>query len=175
MKQILFWRIIDPETKTRLPYGEFSNFARYPFTVNGIRYQTSEHYYQSTKFLDEENQRAVINAPDAKSAAAIGRDPNRPLRPDWEDVKVDVMREAVWHKFISYPGLILSLINTGDAEIIEDSPIDWYWGWGKDHTGKNMLGKVLMDLRAELLKLGYTADSFKEEPVHEYKLTSLIK
>lgn len=172
MEQILFWRIIDPITKTKIPYGEFSNFARYPFTVDGIRYATSEHYYQSCKFLDKENQQAVINASDAKAAATIGRDPNRPLRPDWEEVKDDIMREAVWHKFISYPGLILTLIHTNNAELIEDSPIDWYWGWGKDHTGKNMLGKILMETRDKLLKLGYTPDSFKGV---EYKLTPLIK
>ena len=41
------WKIINKETGERYLYGAFSNFARYPFTVDGVRYITSEHYYQS--------------------------------------------------------------------------------------------------------------------------------
>lgn len=37
-----------------------------------------------------------------------------------------------------------------DREIVEDSPIDSYWGCGADGLGKNMLGKLLMKLREEL-------------------------
>jgi predicted NAD-dependent protein-ADP-ribosyltransferase YbiA (DUF1768 family) len=42
------------------------------------------------------------------------------------------------------------LLETGDREIIENSPVDSYWGIGPDGRGENMVGKILMRLRKEL-------------------------
>jgi ribA/ribD-fused uncharacterized protein len=80
----------------------------------------------------------------------MGRDRARPLRPDWEQVKDDVMRRAVRRKFETHPALRQVLLATGDELIVEDAPNDWYWGCGKDGTGKNMLGHILMDVRTTL-------------------------
>ena len=150
MEPIKFWRIMDRGVK--LPYGEFSNFARYSFTVNGVKYPTSEHYYQSKKFLDEENQKDVIACITPGEAAEMGRDPSRPLRKDWEEVKDDIMRKALLLKFQAHPKLVESLLSTGDRVLQEDSPYDFYWGIGRDGTGKNMLGVLLMELRDKLRK-----------------------
>ena len=38
-------------------------------------------------------------------------------------------------------------------EIIENTDIDYYWGCGKDGSGKNMLGIILMEIREKLLFL----------------------
>jgi len=35
------------------------------------------------------------------------------------------------------------LLNTGEAELIEDSPVDNYWGIGSDDKWLNNLGKLL--------------------------------
>ncbi|WP_081589256.1 MULTISPECIES: NADAR family protein [Fischerella] len=43
------------------------------------------------------------------------------------------------------------LLSTGDEEIVENSPIDYYWGCGADGSGKNMLGIILMEVR-EILR-----------------------
>lgn len=51
-------------------------------------------------------------------------------------------------KFDQHPELKGKLMATGEAEIIEDSKTDAFWGIGKKGTGKNMLGKMLMELRA---------------------------
>ena len=40
---IYFYREYDP-------YGEFSNFAKYPITIDGVVWPTSEHYFQAMKF-----------------------------------------------------------------------------------------------------------------------------
>lgn len=45
------------------------------------------------------------------------------------------------------------LLNTDDEEIIEVTSNDYYWGCGTNGTGKNMLGKILMKVRDELLCL----------------------
>lgn len=35
-------------------------------------------------------------------------------------------------------------------EIVEDSPINSYWGCGADRLGKNRLGVILMEVRKQL-------------------------
>lgn len=46
------------------------------------------------------------------------------------------------------------LLATGDEEIVENACGDDYWGCGADGTGKNMLGKILMETRAILRAQG---------------------
>ena len=79
-----------------------------------------------------------------------GRDRGRPLRRDWEQVKDDVMREAVRQKFLTHHDIQQILLSTGDEELIEATTNDYYWGCGTNRTGKNMLGKILMEVRAEI-------------------------
>lgn len=42
------------------------------------------------------------------------------------------------------------LTSTGDAELVEHTTNDHYWADGGDGSGKNRLGALLMQLRAEL-------------------------
>ena len=83
-------------------------------------------------------------------AARMGRSRERPLRPDWESAKEDIMREALHAKFTQHPDLRSLLLHTGDAEIIEHTRNDNYWGDGGDGSGKNRLGEMLMELRTKL-------------------------
>ena len=39
-----------------------------------------------------------------------------------------------------------------DQLVVESSPNDFYWGRGIDGTGSNLLGKLLMRVRSELLQ-----------------------
>lgn len=139
--------------KVQDPYGCFSNFSPHPVTLEGFDWPTSEHYYQSQKFVGtgQDNLVARIRqAPTPEKAAALGRDPNHLVRSDWEQVKQDVMYRVVRAKFLAYPDLQEILLNTQDEVIIEDSPNDAYWGCGADHQGYNYLGKMLMRIRGEL-------------------------
>lgn len=135
---------------TQGEYGAFSNFARYGFALDGQYWTTSEHYFQAQKFAGTAHAQAVARARTAKEAAAIGRDRARPLRADWEQVKDDIMRRAVRQKFAAHPALQALLLGTDGEPIIEAAPHDAYWGAGADGTGKNMLGRILMEVRAEL-------------------------
>jgi len=131
-------------------YGEFSSFAPYPIVVDGRRWPTSEHYFQAAKFKDQRDQDAVRKAKSPMLAARMGRDRKRKLRPDWESCKVSVMRKAVFAKFTQHPDLGALLLSTGDAKLVEHTENDDYWGDGGDGRGKNMLGRILMDVRSEL-------------------------
>ncbi len=72
----------------------------------------------------------------------MGRERTRPLRADWEQVKDDIMQKAVLRKFETHGDIREILLSTKDAEIVENSPIDYYWGCGANGSGKNRLGII---------------------------------
>ena len=131
-------------------YGCFSNFAPYSFELDGKRWSTSEHYFQAQKFhgTDYEEKIRVLDNP--MEAAKMGRDRSLPLRDDWEHVKDDIMRNAVYAKFSQNSELKSILLKTGSEYIVENTSNDYYWGCGTNGTGKNMLGKILMEVREKL-------------------------
>ena len=81
----------------------------------------------------------------------MGRDRRYPLRSDWEQVKDDIMHQGVLRKFEIHADIRNLLLGTGDELIVENSPIDYYWGCGADGSGKNKLGQILMAVR-EILR-----------------------
>lgn len=143
---IYFYKVYDP-------YGCFSNFSLHSIQLQNKTWLTVEHYYQAQKFVGSPDQAVILQicqaeTPDA--AAALGRDPRRQLRADWEQVKVQVMHQAVLTKFLSYPDIQQILLATGDEVIVENSPRDSYWGCGADGKGQNQLGKILMSVRQQI-------------------------
>jgi ribA/ribD-fused uncharacterized protein len=136
--------------RTKEPYGCFANFSRHAIELDGFHWPTTEHYFQAQKFVGTEYYDKVRLAETPRVAADLGRNRSFPLRKDWEQVKDDVMRKAVLKKVETYKDIMLMLLNTGDEEIIEDSPVDYYWGCGSEGTGKNMLGKILMEIREKM-------------------------
>ena len=134
-------------------YGCFSNFSLHPIQMEGTFWSTVEHYYQAQKFVGTENEGLIIASQNAKTpmeAATIGRDRTLKLRCDWEQVKTQVMWQGVLTKFLTHTDIQKILLDTGDELIVEDSPIDYYWGCGRDKTGQNQLGKILMKVRQEI-------------------------
>ncbi len=128
-------------------FGEFSNFAEYPIVVDGNSWPTSEHYFQAMKFASSKDQMEVRSASTPMEAARKGRDRRRKLRRNWESIKDKVMREAVYAKFSQHEVLAELLLGTGEAEIVEHTENDSYWGDGGDGRGKNMLGRILQETR----------------------------
>jgi N-glycosidase YbiA len=145
------------------PYGCFSNFSPHAIVLpqqSGCAnecgdklWPTVEHYYQAHKFQDtkfEYLMAQVHAAPTPKLAAQIGRDASYQPHPDWNLRKYAIMYRAVWQKFRTHLDIQQILLDTGDAEIVEDSAVDYFWGCGLDRTGENQLGRILMRVRAEL-------------------------
>jgi N-glycosidase YbiA len=135
---------------TEEPYGCFSNFSRHGFTLEDRFWKTSEHYFQAQKFLGTPHYHEVRRAKTPNDAANMGRERSRPLRKDWEAVKDDVMRRAVMAKFEAHVDIRAVLLGTGDEPLVENARGDFYWGCGADGSGKNMLGQILGEVRAEL-------------------------
>jgi ribA/ribD-fused uncharacterized protein len=60
------------------------------------------------------------------------------------------MREAVLAKFQQHAELRQLLLSSGEAKLVEHTENDDYWGDGGDGSGRNMLGRILMEVRSEL-------------------------
>lgn len=131
-------------------YSEFSNFAPYGVEMEGAWWPTVEHYFQAQKFEDPAYRDKIRKANRPKDAKALGLTRKLPLRSDWEAVKEEIMYAAVAKKFMTHAPLKELLLSTGDAAIIENAPMDYFWGAGQDGTGQNKLGKILMRVRSEL-------------------------
>ena len=98
----------------------------------------------------QEKIRQIVSPMDA---AIEGRNRQNPLRPDWEEVKDEVMLQALRMKFSQNPEIAKGLVATGDAILIEHTRNDDYWADGGDGSGKNKLGLLLMQVREELKNL----------------------
>jgi len=127
-------------------YSFLSNFYRTSVMYKNMMFTSSEAAYQSQKTLNGINQLKFtkLNPFQAKKAGV-----NVLIRPDWEQIKDQVMEDCVRDKFTRNLDLRQLLLETGDEELVEGN--DWgdtYWGVcnGK---GKNMLGKILMKIREE--------------------------
>ncbi|KJH72180.1 NADAR family protein [Aliterella atlantica] len=131
----------------REQYGCFSNFSLHGFELDNAWWITSEHYFQAQKFAGTPYLEEVRQAKTPKDAANMGRSRDRPLRADWEQVKDDIMRQAVLKKFETHSNIREVLLSTGGKLIVENALGDYYWGCGADGSGKNMLGLILMEVR----------------------------
>jgi N-glycosidase YbiA len=136
------------------PYGCFSNFSAHPVFLDGTTWPTTEHYFQAQKFKDAKRRLEIQTAPSPMAAATLGRSHSTPLRPDWESVKDDVMRKVVKAKVMQHSDVRETLLSTGSDVLVEHTPRDSYWGDGGDGTGRNILGKIYMEIREELNRDG---------------------
>jgi N-glycosidase YbiA len=138
---IKFYKIADP-------HGHMSNFKKAPMTIYGRTWNNVEAPYQAQKTKDPAEYNQIWEAKSAREARELGQ--NVSIRDDWDTARVSVMKECVLAKYTQHADLREQLLETGDEELIEDSPVDSFWGCGSDGAGKNMLGKILMEVRDEL-------------------------
>ena len=131
--------------------GEFSflsNFHPAPIVFEGIQFPTSEHAFQAAKTLDHAERQKIAWLDTPGKAKRAGRKVT--LQPNWDIIKGNIMRTIVRAKFQQNPDLAAQLVATGDAELIEGNNWgDTFWGVCRG-KGRNILGKILQQVRAEL-------------------------
>ncbi len=129
--------------------GEFAFLSNFYALPNGL---TLEHYYQAAKTLDPQARVAILRASTPGRVKRLGQ--HTPLRPHWNEMRVNVMRALLRKKF-SDPALGRLLRDTGAQVLIEGNTWhDTFWGICYcsrcDAHGENWLGRLLMEIRAEL-------------------------
>lgn len=126
-------------------YFFLSNFYNAPVMYQDILYMNNEAAFQASKTLGDRRQFSTLNPSEAKR---LGR--SICLRPDWEDVKNQIMYDVCKAKFTQNNDLKEMLLATGKGHLEEGNN----WGdkiWGTvDGVGENRLGKILMRIREEL-------------------------
>ena len=131
-------------------YAFLSNFSFSLIERRGIRYMTVEHAFQAAKTRSRAEKQMIAALRKAREAKEVGNAVQ--LRPDWEKVKVKIMRNIVRQKFSQTPALIHRLIATYPARLVEGNTWnDTFWGVCRG-KGKNWLGIILMEIREELME-----------------------
>jgi len=133
-----------------LKFYMLSNFSSFAVVYDGRDWSTSEHAYQAMKFHSYVLQEWVRNQRSAHDAMKAAQSKPGQYRSDWNEVKVPIMLEICRAKLQQHEYIQRKLMETGDRELIESSPIDSFWGWGPNKDGVNHLGRVWMTLRDEL-------------------------
>lgn len=132
-------------TSFRGPHAFLSNFYNVPVKYNGLCYRSAEAAFQAAKCPEQAALFTTMSSPEAKQAGK-----HVPLRPDWDSVKLQVMRDIVTAKFMQNAWLGDKLKATGQATLVEGNT----WGdrfWGVcNGSGQNWLGRILMEVRDSL-------------------------
>lgn len=130
-------------------YSFLSNFSAYKVFYMGDTYYSAEAAYQGAKAATDLQRMKMVRVKRPDFARRIGRN-MKPIRADWENVKLRVMYDIVKAKFLQNEKLQAKLLATRDRMLIEGN--DWgdiFWGM-VDGEGENNLGKILMRVREEI-------------------------
>jgi hypothetical protein len=120
-------------------------------TNDGKIWPSAEHIYQAYKTRSRSHRKEILNCGHPSNAKKLGR--RFPIREDWENVKINIMKKIIYLKFTQNTGLQYKLKKTGKSELIEGN----YWHdniWGdcmcnrcNRIKGLNYLGNILMEVR----------------------------
>ena len=160
---IFFWGHRKP--KTGVSKSCFSQWYDSSFEIDGIRYQTAEHYMMAEKariFNDEQAVKKAIEAKDPRMAKKIGRSVRHFDEALWQTHRFEIVVRANLAKFSQNQELGSFLRSTQNRVLVEASPLDKIWGIGlaaddpkaaSPHLwkGLNLLGFALMKVRTELM------------------------
>ena len=129
-----------------------SNFAEVTITYNGITFLNTEAAYQAAKFPGVEDLFVELTGKEAK---ALSKKLAKDCRPDWNDIRLQVMMDVTKLKYEQEP-YRSQLVATAN-ELLEEG--NWWRDtfWGVDsNTGKgdNNLGKILMVVRRNIKNNG---------------------
>jgi len=125
-----------------------SNMYPCKVVIDGKIYNSSENYYQSSKFITTNPKLSILLSEcDQHKSKSLANNYKKQIREDWNDVKLQVMFRGLIAKFSQHSNLRLKLLDTGDDHLEERN--DWndtFWGTYKGE-GQNNLGKMLMKIR----------------------------
>jgi ribA/ribD-fused uncharacterized protein len=110
-----------------------------------MAWASNEHVYQAAKSLDPADWKLIQSQRSASYAKVHGS--KLKLRPDWNDIKIEVMREITAAKYDQNPDLFEKLMATKGRMLIEGNHWgDTFWGVCRG-KGENHLGRIIMEYR----------------------------
>ncbi|HEY4502407.1 MAG TPA: NADAR family protein [Candidatus Paceibacterota bacterium] len=143
----------DPINFVENKFHYLSPFSAHRIEIWGEIFPTVEHAYQAARVQNGPERNLIKNAPSPLDAWREGQkyknDPSLQVSSFDKDA---VMEELFRAKMSQHPDIVEILKESGDRELLKVYDTDYYWGTGKDGTGKNRMGKLWMRLRSELTK-----------------------
>lgn len=170
---------IKPDTTSHIFFYEqdcyvLSNFSAFTLQWENQDFDTSEAAYHWEKFPHlPDLQNAIRDARSAHAAYKIAEENRSRRRPDWDLVKVDIMKRILEAKVSQHAYVRRKLLETGNRWLVEDSWRDDFWGWGPERTGLNKLGQLWMEIRREL-QLSNREHEKKPEAMTPSKLPVIV-
>lgn len=163
-KYLHFWGHKEKKPSREVTKLCLSQWYSSPFTENGVRYATAEHYMMARKaalFNDLDNQEKIIAASNPGAAKKLGREIRNFDQENWNAHKFDIVVQGSYLKFSQDEALKEFLLSTGNRVLVEASPVDRIWGIGLEENkpeannpfqwrGENRLGFALMVARERL-------------------------
>ncbi len=160
VKYLFFWGHT-PNKDGSIGKSCFSQWWEQAFEVEGITYNTAEHWMMAGKarlFNDEEILAKILVAKSPGEAKKLGRKVRNFDGKIWNQKKYQIVLEGNIHKFSQHDDLKTFLLNTNNRVLVEASPYDAIWGIGmtQNHEdaaypekwkGQNLLGFALMEAR----------------------------
>ncbi len=140
-------------------YGDLSNMSNgFPIQICGLTIPSSEALFQMCRYPhNPEWQADIMSSPHAMQAKMKARKESRPKqsRPDWEQIKPDMMRWVLRIKLASYPRRMAALVRwSGKGPLVEQSKKDREWGavLETDNVlrGDNLLGRLWGEIRDDV-------------------------
>lgn len=126
-------------------YRWLSNFWHAPIDVGGMTWASNEHAYQAAKSLNPSDWQLIQNQRSASYAKVYGSKVS--IREDWNEIKIEVMRELTAAKYDQNPDLHAKLMATKGMMLVEGNHWgDTFWGVCRG-MGHNHLGRIIMDYR----------------------------
>ncbi|MFH8365297.1 NADAR family protein [Streptomyces sp. NPDC018031] len=153
-----------PRPDGAVGHGCFSQWWPAPFTADGVRYATAEHWMMAGKarlFGDADAERRAVSAGHPKQAKDAGRSVRGFDEEVWAAHRFELVVCGSVLKFGQHPRLREYLLGTGSRVLVEASPLDRIWGIGlaadderapdpARWRGLNLLGFALMEARQRL-------------------------
>lgn len=143
----------EPVTFFEKEYYMLSNWSAHSIVVDEVEYKTVDHAYHAAKFDDPKIKLKVSEANSPLTAKKVANDFLHLQKQLTQEDKIELMKKLNILKANQHKEVRDALIKSGDAEIIEDSPFDDFWGIGANGKGRNEMGKIWMEIRAQMLKL----------------------
>jgi ribA/ribD-fused uncharacterized protein len=142
----------------------FSQWYPCSFVVDGLTFNCAEQYMMHGKarlFDDNKVAAQILAAAHPREHKALGRKVSPFDAKVWERERERIVKDGNRAKFTQNAELLALLLATKGTTLVEASPYDKIWGIGlaasdpraqdpKQWRGKNLLGKVLTELRDEL-------------------------
>lgn len=145
-KPIYFFNITKNETDN---ISMLSNFSKCEIKMNHGTFMSAEAAIQSFKALhDNDYITKQINSKSGRLSKLMGDRIKPPC--DWENNKRDIVYKVLKIKFTTNEAAKSVLLDTQLCKIINKTD-DTYWGVNFHNNGLNMLGKILYEIREELL------------------------